>query len=184
MTLPLLYSFRRCPYAMPARLAIWHVGIRCELREIVLRDKPSSMIEYSAKGTVPVLVLSDRTVIDESLDVMYWALAQSDQNEWLEAPGGDLDDMRALIEVNDNEFKMHLDRYKYSDRYADVDSLHHRQEAERFLVDLDARIAANGNLFYTALKNWLERLLSLTLFQSMMVKYPTWQEGDAPTLIP
>lgn len=172
------------------------------------------MIEYSAKGTVPVLVLSDGTVIDESLDVMHWALAQSNKNEWLEAPSGDADDMRALIDANDNEFKTHLDRYKYPERYAGADALHHRHEAERFLIDLDARIAANGNLFgpnpsladfaivpfirqfantdrawfdatdYTALKNWLETLLSLTLFQSTMVKYPTWQAGDAPTVIP
>ena len=211
MKTPLLYSFRRCPYAMRARLAIWKAGISCELREVVLRDRPPSLKEYSPKATVPIVVLGDGTVIDESLDVMLWALGQNDPDGWLTPP---IEEMRALIEANDSDFKGNLDRYKYPDRYDDVDPLHHRNEAERFLADLDGRVQKHGQLFgptpsladfaiapfirqfantnrewfdsteYNALKGWFEKFLALPLFESVMGKYPQWQEGDAPTLIP
>ena len=211
MKTPLLYSFRRCPYAMRARLAIWKAGISCELREVVLRDRPPSLKEYSPKATVPIVVLGDGTVIDESLDVMLWALGQNDPDGWLTPP---IEEMRALIEANDSDFKGNLDRYKYPDRYDDVDPLHHRNEAERFLADLDGRVQKHGQLFgpapsladfsiapfirqfantnrewfdsseYDSLKGWFEKFLALPLFESVMGKYPQWQEGDAPTLIP
>lgn len=214
MDAPLLYTFRRCPYAMRARLAVWKADISCELREVVLRDKPPSLLEYSPKATVPVLVLSDGTVIDESLDIMFWALEKSDPDGWLNPSEGTIDEMRALIDVNDKDFKKHLDRYKYPHRYEDVDPLYHRQEAERFLKDLNSRIEANGHLFgkepsladfaigpfirqfantnrdwfdsseYDALKTWLEGFLELPLFQAIMDKYPQWHEGDPPTYIP
>ena len=214
MKAPFLYSFRRCPYAMRARLAIWKTEIRCELREVVLRDKPPSLLEYSPKATVPVLVLEDGRVIDESLDIMFWALAQNDPDAWLSPMHGNVEDMRALIELNDSDFKKHLDRYKYPNRYEDVDPLFHRSEAEKFLMDLDQRIAANGHLFgpepaladfaigpfirqfantnrewfdtsdYAALKTWLQGFLDLALFQAVMSKYPQWHEGDEPTLVP
>jgi glutathione S-transferase len=214
MTLPILYSFRRCPYAMRARFAIWTARVRCELREVILRDKPSSLTEYSEKGTVPVLVLADGTVIDESLEVMFWALAQDSGHNWLAAPAGCLADMRSLIAINDNEFKTHLDRYKYPERYEDPDPLHHREEGERFLLELDKRIATNGYFFgpepkladyaiapfirqfantdrawfdatnHSALRSWLDDLLGRPLFQSIMVKHVAWQESDMPTIIP
>ena len=149
MRSPILYSFRRCPYAMRARLAVWQAGVRCELREVELRDKPPSLLEYSMKATVPVLVLSDGTVIDESLEVMYWALQSADPDQWLTPLAGSVEQMRTLIEVNDNDFKAHLDRYKYPSRYSDVKPLYHRTEAERFLAELDARIGANSYFFGT-----------------------------------
>lgn len=214
MPRPILYSFRRCPYAMRARLAIWQVGVECEHREVVLRDKPPCMVVYSEKATVPVLVLEDGTVIDESLQVMYWALAKTDHHPWLTPETGDEQQMRELIERNDTEFKTHLDRYKYPTRYTDVDPDYHRDQAQHFLADLDARICEHGYLCgslpvladfaivpfvrqfanidrawfdatgYQALQAWLESLLTLPLFEAMMQKFPQWQTGAAPRLVP
>ena len=116
--LPVLYSFRRCPYAMRARLALAVSGLPLELREVTLRSKPPELLAASPKGTVPVLVLPDGEVIDESLDVMLWALRQHDPESWLEAAEASLDGMLALISECDGAFKQHLDRYKYPNRYA------------------------------------------------------------------
>ncbi len=112
--LPLLYSFRRCPYAIRARLALAISRVDYELREVSFRNKPAEMLAASAKGTVPVLVLPGGQVIDESLDIMRWALALDDPDGWL-IPA--LDDMLALIADNDGRFKHALDRYKYPNRY-------------------------------------------------------------------
>ena len=123
--LPVLYSFRRCPFAMRARWALWVAGIAVAHREIVLRDKPAAMLAASPKGTVPVLVLPQglthaggAQVIDESLDVMLWALAQHDPEAWLSPERGSLAEMLALIEACQMQFKPHLDRSKYPQRYA------------------------------------------------------------------
>ena len=123
--LPVLYSFRRCPFAMRARWALWVAGIAVAHREIVLRDKPAAMLAASPKGTVPVLVLPAGAqqahgvqVIDESLDVMLWALAQHDPEAWLRPARGSLAEMLALIEACQTQFKPHLDRSKYPQRYA------------------------------------------------------------------
>ena len=128
--LPILYSFRRCPYAMRARLAVSVSGQRCELREVVLRDKPPSLLEYSPKGTVPVLVLPDGVVIDESRDVMRWALERSDPEGWMAPETGNLAEIESLIDWNDGDFKSNLDRYKYATRYEGVDPIEHRDQAE------------------------------------------------------
>jgi glutathione S-transferase len=154
---PVLYSFRRCPYAMRARMALRYAGIRCELREVELRDKPVEMLTASAKGTVPVLLLPDSDgageVIDESLDVMLWALAQHDSEGWLDV---DTDLASQLIDANDNNFKVWLDRYKYPNRYAGseaeavdkaaCDRVSPRAEGERFLQALEGRLAKGGQL--------------------------------------
>ena len=132
--LPILYSFRRCPYAMRARMAIHISGQKCELREVLLRDKPPSMLEYSSKGTVPVLVLQDKKVIDESLDVIDWALNLNDPDNWLRSKENE--ETKKLIEINDGEFKHHLDRYKYSTRYEDEDPVKAKEaliQAEKIL---------------------------------------------------
>ena len=147
--LPVLYSFRRCPYAIRARLALAVSGIEYELREVVLKNKPPQLLVASAKGTVPVLVLAGGGVIDESLDVMRWALAQNDPLGWLNhAP---LDDMLTLIAKNDGPFKRALDRYKYPHRYplesydAPAEfALSQRDEASRWLDTLDERIRSGG----------------------------------------
>ncbi|SFC23748.1 Glutathione S-transferase [Polaromonas sp. OV174] len=146
--LPILYSFRRCPYAMRARLAIAVSGQRCELREIVLRNKPPEMLAASPKATVPVLVLADGQVIDQSLDIMRWALQQHDPEGWLAADRATLD---SLIAANDGPFKRDLDRYKYPNRYAaehagddKAFAEAHRSSAARWLMELDARLNGHG----------------------------------------
>lgn len=145
--LPVLYSFRRCPYAMRARLALAVSGQPYELREVVLRNKPEALLAASPKGTVPVLVLQDGEVIDESLDIMRWALARNDPAQWLAPTGASVEAMEALIAINDGGFKGHLDRYKYPDRYAGESSgdaagfaLKHRNDAASWLAQLDARL--------------------------------------------
>jgi glutathione S-transferase len=132
-----LYSFRRCPYAMRARLALWVSGVSYEQREVSLKNKPAHLLELSPKGTVPVLWLPDETVIDESLDIMRWALSQSDPQGWLiglDAKG------LARITLNDDTFKFHLDRYKYPVRYdltAEQALNVHREQAAKVLHRLD-----------------------------------------------
>ena len=110
--LPILYSFRRCPYAMRARLALLASGQACVLREVVLRDKPQALREASPKATVPVLVLQDGQVIEQSLDIMLWALERHDPQAWLAPTQGDLAQMLALVADHDTAFKPLLDRYK------------------------------------------------------------------------
>ena len=146
--LPILYSFRRCPYAMRARLALGISGQAHELREVVLKNKPAELLAASPKATVPVLVLPSGDVIDESLDIMRWALGRHDPAQWLAPPGASPGEMAALIAANDGDFKRHLDRYKYPNRYADESgadtagfALQHRSDAAHWLAQLDARLA-------------------------------------------
>ena len=143
--LPVLYSFRRCPYAIRARLALQVSGLRYELREVSLKNKSAEMLAASPKGSVPVLVLPGGQVIDESLDIMRWALAQTDPDGWL-SPA--LDDMMALIAGNDGKFKHALDRYKYPNRYpleSDKDekafALAQRLEGANWLAKLEIRLS-------------------------------------------
>lgn len=145
--LPILYSFRRCPYAMRARLAIDSSAIACELREITLRDKPVEMLRASPKATVPVLIDEDGVVIDESLDIMMWALRRHDPEHWLEPERGDVSEMLSLIGRFDTEFKGYLDRYKYPGRFANADPAFSRSEASRGLVELENRLQGAPFLF-------------------------------------
>lgn len=157
-TLPILYSFRRCPYAMRARLALASSGLSYELREVALRSKPPELLAASLKGTVPVLVLPDGEVIDESLEVMLWALRQRDPEGWLQAAEASLDEMLALIAECDGAFKRHLDRYKYPNRYphelaaqAGLDlrafAEAHRAGAAAWLAGLQTRLVGHDALF-------------------------------------
>lgn len=203
---PILYSFRRCPYAMRARMALWAAGVTAELREVKLAAKPPALIAASPKATVPVLVLPDGTVIDQSLDIMRWALSQNDPEGWLagEEP--------ALIAANDGVFKHHLDRAKYPGRYDEDGVTDHRAAALALLAPLEERLAAAPFLcgptraftdialfpfirqfaaidpaWFAArplpqLQGWLERLGGSDLFAAIMPKFAPWQEGDAPVL--
>ena len=206
MNLPVLYSFRRCPYAMRARMALWVVGVTVELREVKLAAKPSALLAASPKGTVPVLVLPDGTVIDQSLDIMHWALERDDPEGWL--AGEDA----ALIAANDGPFKHHLDRAKYPGRYQEDGVTDHRAAALALLAPLELRLAdapylcgarrgftdialfpfirqfaAIDPAWFAAqglprLQAWLEGLLASELFASVMPKIVPWADGDVPLL--
>ncbi|WP_138518973.1 glutathione S-transferase [Limnobacter alexandrii] len=146
--LPVLYTFRRCPYAMRARLAIVAAGLKVEVRELVLRAKPAHMLEISPKGTVPVLWLQDGTVIDESLDVMCWAVGQNFPASWLVLTAEQQQQCDEWIALLDGEFKRNLDRYKYPHRYhTDTDTcdpLEHRAACEKILTLWDEALAQQG----------------------------------------
>ncbi len=204
--LPVLYSFRRCPYAMRARMALWVAGIAVELREVKLAAKPPELLAVSPNATVPVLVLADGRVIDQSLDIMRWALGQSDPEGWL--AGEDA----ALIAACDGPFKHHLDRAKYPGRYDEDGVTDHRAEALALLAPLEERLASapflcgpNRSLTDMALlpfirqfaaidpawfaarplsrlQAWLEGQLASDLFAAIMPKFPPWTAGDAPVL--
>ncbi len=149
---PILYSFRRCPYAMRARIGILHAGLKVELREITLRNKPQQMLDISPKATIPVLQLTNGQIIDESLDILLWALAKNDPNNLLKP---ELKPMLKLIEQtdgsNDGHFKFHLDRYKYSTRYDNEDAqqvkLKARTTALEFIKILEDKLSTNSQLF-------------------------------------
>lgn len=206
---PIFYSFRRCPYAMRARLAVASSGLETELREILLRDKAPEFLAASPKGTVPVMVVDGR-VIEESLDVMIWALGQSDPED-LRYAGADA---VQLVERCEAEFKGHLDRFKYAVRYDDVDPDAERALAATYLRELDGRLGKQAFLFgdrigfgdigiapfvrqfantdrawfdgqdWRHLIRWLDDFLTSPRFLSIMTKFPKWQQGDGVTVFP
>lgn len=193
MNRPVLYSFRRCPYAIRARMAMVRKGYSVELREVILRHRPEHMMAISPKGTVPVLWLEDGTVIEESLDIMMhvldWTLSEEE---------------RGWVHRNDEEFKHHLDRYKYPNRYDDVDHIEQRTAASSYLDDLNERLlqppalstALSDALFpfvrqfanhdrewfdaqpWSGIHAWLSKNLESEAFAACMVKRPAWNEGD------
>ena len=208
--LPILYSFRRCPFAMRARWALLEAGLIVHWREIELKHKPVEMLESSAKGTVPVLVLPNGTVIDESEAVMRWALAQADPRGLLRAA-----DASALIAQNDGVFKRHLDRFKYTDRYPGESRDEHRDAGLRILADWSQRLEqnpwllgpvisladaalwpfvrqwrfadpdafeANGQL--APLREWLQRFLDDPSFERLMQRADPWCSGGLQPLFP
>lgn len=202
---PVLYSFRRCPYAMRARLALLASGAVCEIREVKLSAKPAALIAASPKATVPVLVLPDGTVIDESLDIMRWALDRDDPDGWLTRAD------EALIAANDGPFKHHLDRYKYPHRHGS-DAAEHRAAGLAMLESLEARLtaepylggerrgltdaaifpfvrqfAATDPVWFAAqplprLHAWLADHLAWPLFDRAMVRLDPWVAGDESLL--
>jgi len=138
MSSPILYSFRRCPYAMRARLAIAYSGIQVELREVVLKDKPASLIELSPKATVPVLLTEQQVLIEESIEIMLWALKNNDPANWyMQLSEQQKQEGEQLINYNDGEFKFYLDRYKYADRFPEQSEAFYRQQGELFLQQLE-----------------------------------------------
>lgn len=146
MAAPILYSFRRCPYAMRARLALQASGTEVELRDIALKDKPAALLLASPKATVPVLVLPTGEVLEQSLDIMLWALRAHDPQRWLPADSAALDDTLACIATNDGPFKQALDRYKYPHRFGLTDGLAAREQGAAYLQQWDMRLQADGFL--------------------------------------
>ncbi|WP_333612997.1 glutathione S-transferase [Psychrobacter sp.] len=209
---PRLYSFRRCPYAMRARLGLLFAGLQVELREITLKNKPPQMLAISPKGTVPVLQLLNGSVIEESREIMTWALEQQDAQGLLAAQT--LPQANALIDKNDNEFKYWLDRYKYADRHLEMSQAEYRQRGEVFLQMLEELLIKNPCLLgeritiadigimpfvrqfahvnrkvfydlpYPNLQRWLQDWLSNPLFLQAMTKFAPWQEKDDVVVFP
>ena len=148
-TLPVLYSFRRCPYAMRARLALHASGVAFEHREVVLKHKPAHMLALSPKGTVPVLWLRSAAgdqVLEQSLDIMLWALRENDPFGWLPNTEAAMQEALAMIAHNDGPFKRHLDRYKYPNRSGLDSGANDRDAAALWLHTLDARLSAQAFL--------------------------------------
>lgn len=202
----LLYSFRRCPYAMRARMALLASGQQVALREVVLRDKPAAFLAASPSGTVPCLV-TGAEVLDASLDIMIWALNRNDPQGWLDMPKAG----HALISRADGPFKHALDRTKYAARYPEEDATEHRAYASAFLADLDAQLgewlfdrptladyailpfvrqfAFIDKAWFDAqpwpnLHRWLEAFLASAEFTQIMGKYPQWKPDDPAIYFP
>ena len=209
-TLPVLYSFRRCPYAMRARLALHASGVAFEHREVVLKHKPAHMLALSPKGTVPVLWLRSAAgdqVLEQSLDIMLWALREHDPLGWLPSAEAALQDALALIAHNDGPFKQQLDRYKYPNRSGLASGAADRDAAALWLLSLDARLRAQpylaGKHFgladaavapfvrqyahtdpiwfatqsWAALAAWLAGFEASDLFSTTMNKEAPWRDG-------
>jgi glutathione S-transferase len=205
--LPVLYSFRRCPYAMRARLALAVSDQACELREVVLRNKPQGLLQASPKATVPVLVMPGGEVLDQSLAIMQWALHRHDPEHWLAPSHGSLDDMLALIAECDGPFKQALDRCKYPSRYPEADTAQARTQAVQWLQGLEEKLGTHPFLFgnhraladmavapfvrqfagidaawwdaqaWPRLQAWLAQFQASSLFESVMHKLPAWVDG-------
>ena len=201
MSFHILYSYRRCPYAMRARMALKYAGIALEIREIELKNKPAHMIKVSPKATVPVLVLSDGTVLEQSLEIMLWALQQQDKDDWLIA---DSELTQQLIAENDIIFKQALDKYKYAIRFPEQSAEVYRKQGEVFLQRLEILLIQSQYLLssqisladiaifpfirqfsgvdtiwfeaapYPKLKIWLKTLIESELFTNIMQKQPAY----------
>jgi len=211
--LPILYSFRRCPYAIRARLALCQAGVPVELREVDLKQKPAALLAVSPQATVPVLDAGPGRVLTQSLDIMRWALSQADDARWLQA--GDRPTPRRLVATTDSDFKHWLDRYKYAERYPERGPDAYRDEGVRCLIDpLETALRSTGHLGgdgpcwadaavfplvrqfaavdaawwaaapWPATRQWLTRWQGSPLFAACMHRYPLWQPGDPPRRFP
>jgi glutathione S-transferase len=205
--LPILYSFRRCPYAMRARLAVLASDTVCEIREVKLSAKPAELLALSPKATVPVLDLRDGAIIDQSLDIMRWALGRSDPEGWLDRAD------ETLIAQNDGAFKHHLDRYKYPHRH-DADAAAHRAACADLLMPIEARLGDTAHLCgerrgltdaalmpfirqfaetdrvwfdtqpWPRLRAWLAGHIASPVFEAAMIRLTPWADGDVPIRFP
>lgn len=213
-TWPVLYSFRRCPYAMRARMGVHASGIEVEIREVVLKNKPDHMIEISPKATVPVLQLANGQVIDQSLDIMMWALGENDPKGWLPFDPELREQVNIMIMECDWTFKYHLDRYKYPNRFNENDATAHRDAAcvslSRWNDKLKTQDYLIGNhpcladyaifpfvrqfanvdrgwfdaLPFTHLHQWLTQHLHSPFFEEIMEKRQPWVPGNPVVLFP
>jgi glutathione S-transferase len=208
--LPILYSFRRCPYAIRARMALLVSQTACELREVALKNKPQELILASPKATVPVLVLPDGRVIEESREIMAYALERNDPEKWLSGWGqAEVD----WIDLIDGVFKGHLDRYKYPQKYDGTPEIDRALGLE-ILWQIDRQLEARGFLAGTkptlidvsifpfvrqfravdtawfaaipfqTLHTWLACFLDSAFFKEVMTPYPVWQAGQPGTHFP
>jgi glutathione S-transferase len=215
--LPILYSLRHCPFAMRARLALFKAKQKVVLRDIVLSNKPQEMLDASPKATVPVLVLNDGTVIEESLDIMLWAFQQADPNNFLHKnePENHFcknEEMMALIQTFDSQFKTCLENYKCAKRYHETNLVECRQACEVYLSQLEQRLTQHQFLLsnhesladiallpfirqfarierqwylqapYPNVRSWLNKYLQSAMFTKVMAKHPLWVKNQPPLI--
>tara|TARA_B100001057_G_scaffold248505_1_gene248737 strand:- start:24 stop:665 length:642 start_codon:yes stop_codon:yes gene_type:complete len=213
MSLPILYSFKRCPYAMRVRMALRLANIQCEIREIRLNNKPDSMLDVSPKGTVPVLIL-DETVIDESVDIIDWVIKK--RNIFVgNITESQISLTNKIIDIFDDKFKHHLDRYKYSSRYENEDPLFHRNECKKILLEVNGLISDKDYFFSNEfnkidisilpflrqfriadakwfdedmniprIHRYLHKFLQSKLLEDVMVNIEEWKEGSDIKIFP
>ena len=204
MKLPVLYTFRRCPYAMRARISLYYSKISYEHREILLKDRPGELYALSPKGTVPVLNLPDGKVLDESLDIMKWSMSIYDSDSWFV---NNISDQLNAIKTNDYHFKKWLDKYKYHDRYPEFPVQYYKDKCEGILNSLEKKLDEENFLFsqkislgdmallpfirqfanvdiiwfngrFVNLSKWMGELIESEVFQSMMKKYEIWNPSS------
>ncbi len=211
MSLPILYSYLDSPYCMRARMAIARSGVSCDMREINPKSMPQAMMDLSPKGSVPVVLLPEGKVLDESIDIMRWALGRNDPEGWLNHPE---DEVHKLIQINDEQFVQAVLQYKYPERYEDISVEKARDTGFEFLKDLEVRIAAKGFVIgetasladiaifpfvrkfalvdwmwfddcgLIRLKIWLNYFMDSELFSVVMENYSPWQPGDPVDVFP
>ncbi len=209
MDTPVLYSFRRCPYCMRAHMALKNSGIKVELREVKLEDIPEEALAISPQSTVPVLAFPDGSAMDESWDIVKWALSKNDTDNWLGKDNGFLLDADILIETNDYSFKTDLDHYKYADRFPEHSEQYYREQCEAFIKELEDILTENTCLLsdqlsladigvfpfirqfslvdkewfdqapYPNVQRWLNKIINSDLFQDIFQKHELWKAGNA-----
>ena len=207
---PILYTFRRCPYAMRARFAIRSSKIIVEVREIKLQEKPSEFLKSSPKGTVPVLITNSGEVLEESLDIIYWALNKNDPHKWLAKGKLENQEIKKILDDLENKFKPNLDKYKYPSRFPDIDQYLYRDKNLYFLEKLNSYLENNNSLNceyltlldyaifpfirqfrnvdqewfdklnFSLLNNWLNQIIDSEDFSSIMKKFKKWEPNDLP----
>ena len=207
---PILYTFRRCPYAMRARFAIRSSKIIVEIREIKLQEKPLEFLKLSPKGTVPVLITNSGEVLEESLDIIYWALNKNDPHKWLAKGKLENQEIIKLLDDLENKFKPNLDKYKYPSRFSGVDQFFHRDKNLCFLNKLNSYLENNKSLNcehlslldyaifpfvrqfrnvdqdwfdklnFIFLNKWINQIIDSKDFSSIMKKFKKWEPNDVP----
>jgi len=207
-TIPILYSFRRCPYCMRAHMALKYSGLKVELREVDLWNLPDEALAVSPEKTVPVLVTDNNHAMDESWDIVKWAVHKNDPDNWLGENNTFLNEAEMLVETNDFSFKNDLDHYKYADRHPEHPQEYYRQQGEEFLEELEEMLNEHRYLLadhlsiadiaiapfirqfsmvdsdwfaqapYPLLRNWLNELLSSSLFSAALEKHSIWKNQD------
>ena len=209
---PILYTFRRCPYAMRARFVLRHSHKKIELREIKLQKKPKDFLNTSPKGTVPVLALSKKEVLDQSLDIMMWCLQSSDNSKINDLKNNLPNNLLDQIKDLDNEFKTNLDKYKYPNRFKDNDKNLSRDNNLKFLKKLNENLKNSiflnsnkiglldyaifpfirqfrnvdiewfENLNLSFLNSWYLSIVESKAFFDIMKKYKVWDAEDKPII--
>ena len=207
---PILYTFRRCPYAMRARFAIRSSQIIVEVREIKLQEKPSEFLKSSPKGTVPVLITNSGEVLEESLDIINWALNKNDPDKWLAKGKLESHEIAKLLDDLENKFKPNLDKYKYPNRFSGVDHFLYRDKNLCFLKKLNSYLEKNKSLNcehltlldyaifpfvrqfrnvdqewfeklnFIFLNKWINQIIDSQDFSSIMKKFKKWEPNDLP----